>query len=183
MTWRSLCLSVYTILVSAWPSNTTGRYMMTSSNRNISALLSFRAGNSPATGEFPAQRPVMQSFDVFYDLHLNKRLSKQSWGWWFEMLSWSLWRHHNDIMFWLTKLMSPMTPDMWVLFSYISNDNTMFLLLSSTIGMCWNERYVYRYLFAAIFRIILVTFMFQELIALERYIYHYLTFLSNPISP
>ena len=32
----------------------------------------------------PAQRPVKQSFDAFFDLHLNKRLSKQSWGWWFE---------------------------------------------------------------------------------------------------
>ena len=24
------------------------------------------------------------AFDVFYDMRLNKRLSKQSWGWWFE---------------------------------------------------------------------------------------------------
>ena len=29
----------------------------------------------------------------FFYLRLNKRLSKQPWGWWFEMLSWSLWRH------------------------------------------------------------------------------------------
>ena len=27
---------------------------------------------------------------------LNKRMSKQSWGWWFEMASCSLWRHCND---------------------------------------------------------------------------------------
>ena len=33
-------------------------------------------GNSPVTDEFPAQRPVTRSFDVFFDLHLNKRLSK-----------------------------------------------------------------------------------------------------------
>ena len=45
---------------------------------------SFVAGNSPVTGEFPAQSPVMCSFDAFFDLHLNKRLSEQSWGWWFE---------------------------------------------------------------------------------------------------
>ena len=44
----------------------------------------FVRGNSPVTGEFPAQRPVTQSFDVFFDLRLNKRLSKQSRGWWFE---------------------------------------------------------------------------------------------------
>ena len=42
-----------------------------------------------------AQRPVMRSFDVFYDLRLNKRLSKQLWGWWFETLSRPLWRHCN----------------------------------------------------------------------------------------
>ena len=46
----------------------------------FSALLAICAGNSPVTGEFPAQRPVTWSFDVFFDLHLNKRLSKQSSG-------------------------------------------------------------------------------------------------------
>ena len=46
----------------------------TSSNRNISASLAICAGNSPVTGEFPAQRPVMRSFDVFFDLHRNKRV-------------------------------------------------------------------------------------------------------------
>ena len=46
----------------------------------FSALLAICAGNSPVTGEFPAQRPVTRSFDVFFDLGLNKRLSKQSWG-------------------------------------------------------------------------------------------------------
>ena len=44
----------------------------------------------------PAQRPVMRSFDVFFDLHLNKGLSKQWWGWWFETPSCPLWRHCND---------------------------------------------------------------------------------------
>ena len=47
------------------------------------ALLAVCAGNSPVSGELPAQRPVTRSFDVFFDLRLNKRLSKQSWGWWF----------------------------------------------------------------------------------------------------
>ena len=50
----------------------------------FSALLALCAGNSPVTGKFPSQRPVTWSFDVFFDLGLNKRLSKQSWGWWFE---------------------------------------------------------------------------------------------------
>ena len=42
------------------------------------ALLALCAGNSPVSGEFPAQRPVTRSFDVFFDLHLIKRLSKHS---------------------------------------------------------------------------------------------------------
>ena len=44
----------------------------------------------------PTQRPVTWSFDVFFDLRLNKRLSKQWWGWWFETPSCPLWRHSND---------------------------------------------------------------------------------------
>ena len=61
----------------------------------FSVSLAFCAGNSPVTGEFPSQRPVTRSFDVSFDLRLNKRLSKQSWGWWFETPSRSLWRHRN----------------------------------------------------------------------------------------
>ena len=61
----------------------------------FSALLAICAGNSPVPGEFPTQRPVTRSFDVFFDLCLNKRLSKQWWGWWFETLSRPLWRHRN----------------------------------------------------------------------------------------
>ena len=46
----------------------------------FSALLAICEGNSPVTGEFPSQRPVTRRFDVFFDLHLIKQLSKQSWG-------------------------------------------------------------------------------------------------------
>ena len=60
----------------------------------FSTLLALCVGNSPVPGEFPAQRPVTRSFDVFFDLRLNKRLSKKSW-WWFETPSHSLWRHCN----------------------------------------------------------------------------------------
>ena len=63
----------------------------------FSALLAICAGNSPVPGEFLAQRPVTRGFDVFFDLRPNKRLSKQSWGWWFETLSRSLWRQCNVI--------------------------------------------------------------------------------------
>ena len=64
----------------------------------FSALLALCAGNSPVTGEFPEQRPVTWSFDVLFDLRLNKRLSKQSWGWWFETPSRPLWRHSNAFL-------------------------------------------------------------------------------------
>ena len=62
----------------------------------ISALLAICAGNSPVTGEFPTQRPVTQSFDVFFYMCLKKRLSKQSWGWWFKTPSHPLWRQCNE---------------------------------------------------------------------------------------
>ena len=68
---------------------------MTSSNGNISALLALYAANAPVTGGFPSQRPVMQSCDVFFYLCLNKRLSKQTWGWWFETQWRLLWYHCN----------------------------------------------------------------------------------------
>ena len=42
----------------------------------FSTLLAICVGNSPVTGEFPPQRPLTQSSDVFFDLHLNKQLSK-----------------------------------------------------------------------------------------------------------
>ena len=61
----------------------------------FSALLALCAGNSPVPGEFPTQRPVTRGFDVYFDLRPNKRLSKQSLGWWFETLSPTLWRHRN----------------------------------------------------------------------------------------
>ena len=63
----------------------------------FSALLVIFPGNSSVLGEFPAQRPVTGSFDVFFDLRLNKQLSKQLWGWWFQMLSCPLWRHCNVV--------------------------------------------------------------------------------------
>ena len=85
--------------------NTWWRHQMAT----ISALLALCAGNSPVIGEFPAQRPVTRSFDVLFDLRMSKRLSKQSWGWWFETPSRPLWRHSNDTLYaW------------WYVFSYAS---------------------------------------------------------------
>ena len=63
------------------------------------ALLAICAGNLPVPGEFPAQRPVTRSFDVFFYLRLNKWLSKQWWGWRFETPSHPLWRHCSDMIY------------------------------------------------------------------------------------
>ena len=63
----------------------------------VSALLALCAGNSPVIGEFPSQRPVTRSLGVFFDLRMNKRLSKPWRRRWFETPMLSLWRHHNGI--------------------------------------------------------------------------------------
>ena len=58
------------------------------------ALLAICAGNSPVTAEFPAQRPVTRSFDAFFDLRLNKLLSKQ----WWEVGDLRRYRAHYDVI-------------------------------------------------------------------------------------
>ena len=71
------------------------QYMMTSSNGNIFHVTGPLWGET--TGGFPSQRPVTWNFDVFFDLCLNKRLSKQSGCWWLEMQWRSLWCHCNEL--------------------------------------------------------------------------------------
>ena len=77
--WRlhSLCSQINKHSSCLWfetPRHSWWRHQM----ETFSALLAICAGNSPVPGEFPAQRPVTRGFDVFFDLRLNKRLSKQS---------------------------------------------------------------------------------------------------------
>ena len=75
--------------------------MMTSSNENI-----FRV-TDPLCGEFTGHRwiPLTNASDaelyVFFDLRLNKWLSKQSRRRWFETPSRSLWYHCNEHWFYL----------------------------------------------------------------------------------
>ena len=66
-----------------WPFKSVPLYpgMMTSSNGNIFHVTGPLCGEFTGTGEFPAQRPLTGSFDVFFDLRPNKRLSEQPWGW------------------------------------------------------------------------------------------------------
>ena len=68
-----------------------------SSNENISRVTGFCAGNSPVTGDFPAQNQWRGALMFSLICVLNKRLSKQLLGWWFETPSRSLWRHCNAV--------------------------------------------------------------------------------------
>ena len=56
------------------------QWMMTSSSGNIFRVTGHLCGEFTGPGEFPTQRPVARSFDVFFDLRVNKRLSKHSWA-------------------------------------------------------------------------------------------------------
>ena len=66
------------VIMSAIASQITN-FSIVYSNGNIFRVLALCDGNPPVTGGFPSQRPVTRSFGVFFDLRLNKRLSKQ-WG-------------------------------------------------------------------------------------------------------
>ena len=103
--------------------------MVTSSNGNIFRVTGHFAGNSPVTCEFPAQRPVTRSFDVFFDLRLNKRLSKQSWGWWFETPSCPLWRHYNCL--WLEEKMTT-----WYIAWFLRHYWYIFFQVTGILGDC-----------------------------------------------
>ena len=81
---------------------------MTSSNGNIFRVTGHLCGEFTGPRWIPTQRPMTRSFDVFFDVRLNKRLSKQSWGWWFETLSRSLWRHRNVVPWPLASLSEAM---------------------------------------------------------------------------
>ena len=61
------------------------------------AILALCEAN-PVLGGLPSQRPVTRSFDVLFDLPLNKILSKQLRRRWFETSSCSLWRHCNEYL-------------------------------------------------------------------------------------
>ena len=76
--------------------------MKTSWNGNIFRVTGPLCGEFTSPGEFPTQRPVTRSFDVFFDLRLNKRWSIQPWAWWFETPSRSSWRQCNghSVMWW-----------------------------------------------------------------------------------
>ena len=65
-------LSNYISIDICWGYKACWRHQM----ETFSALLALCEGNPPVTGGFPTQRPVTRSFDVFFGVRLNKRLSK-----------------------------------------------------------------------------------------------------------
>ena len=82
------------VVFCGWNRESWWRHQM----ETFSVLLAICVGNSLVTGEFSAQRPVTRSFDVFFDLRLNKQLRKQSWGWRFETTSRPLWHDSNSYL-------------------------------------------------------------------------------------
>ena len=75
-----------------------------------------------------------RSFDVFFHLRLNKRLSKQPWGWWFETAGWSFWRHRTEygqynggnalahyVVRWLSTMAMAFVPMEWRLTNMAAN--------------------------------------------------------------
>ena len=107
----------------------------------FSALLALCVGNSPVTGEFPSQRPMTRSFDVFFDRRLNKRSSKQSRHRWFKTPSCSLWRHCNGCIPWFVLGLEPPT------FGFMPNALTIWAIrarhLRSHVFEYWLWRYRY----------------------------------------
>ena len=69
---------------------------MTSSNGNIFRVTGHFCGEFTGPRRIPHTKAVTRSFDVFFDLRSNKRLSKQWRGWWFDTQLCPLWRHRNE---------------------------------------------------------------------------------------
>ena len=85
--YRNTEVIIKDILFSMTNSLIIYKYWWRHQMETFSALLAICVGNSLVNGEFPAQRSVTLSFDALFDLRLNRRLSKESWDWWFEMPS------------------------------------------------------------------------------------------------
>ena len=109
--------------------------MVTSSNGNIFRVTGPLCGEFTGPGEFPAQRPVTRSFDVFFDLRLNKRLSKQPWGWWFETPAWPLWRHRNVLnALTLSRKQTPI--ELWIIVHNYTQTKNVYAVYFQQVSMC-----------------------------------------------
>ena len=95
--------------------------------KTFSILLALCKGTLPVTSGFSSQRPVTRSFDVFFHLRLNIRLTKQPRRRWFGMPSRPLWRHCNDgevytVCLFITKLLEAATT---TVFNSSTDDDTV----------------------------------------------------------
>ena len=106
----------------------------------FSALLALCVGTSPVTGELSVQRPVTRSFDVFFDLRLNKRLSKQSWGCWFETPSRSSWRHRNVTS-------ASITLSIYNDRLNVTDFRQYFLQVNNNVNLQWNKTVQFIYIY------------------------------------
>ena len=77
--WFGHCMHIIYLELLLWHWDTMHQCQASDSKsrwrhqmETFSALLALCAGNSQVTGEFHSQRPVTRSFDVFFDLRLNK---------------------------------------------------------------------------------------------------------------
>ena len=71
-------------------------HIMTSTNGNIFRVTGLLGGEFTGHRWIPRTKAMTRSFDIFFDLHMNRQLSKQWKRWWFETLPRSLWRHCNE---------------------------------------------------------------------------------------
>ena len=96
-------------------------FMMTSSNGNIFLITGHLCGEFTGPQWIPHTKACDTELWYFFDLRLNKRLSKQPWGWWFETPSWSLWRQCN-VAPWQVSVFNDTILTFW----WITNSITMF---------------------------------------------------------
>ena len=112
---------------------------MTSSNGNIFRVTGHLCGEFTGHRWIPLTKASDAELSCFFDLRLNKRLSKQSWGWWFEMPSRSLWHHcsatdprmgiqnefHSFPYFpWFFHMVVKTLVMYWILHSYLTEGDT-----------------------------------------------------------
>ena len=133
----SSCTGNWCYLFLLFPAPAT--HMITSWNGNI-----FRVAG-PLWGEFtghrwiPSQMPVTQSFDVCFDMRLNKRLSKQPRRWWLKTPLRPLWRHCIEITL-VSHTCSPVffgSNPIWQLHSLWDESQNVSLLRNDFCHLCY----------------------------------------------
>ena len=100
--WETALLYVCTLCVCCFTSYVLHLYYTTILSTYLETFCTFAYSSwwSHQMETFSALLAICAvtlSFDIFFDIRLNKRLSKQTWGCRFETQSGSLWRHCNEL--------------------------------------------------------------------------------------